>query len=211
MMIEASQPIQESQQRSLNFDEFLNHYGGDRRYELIDGTVCDLEPKGAHEEVAAFLTGKLCVQIDRLALPWLTFRQKLLRPVNTEMTAFRPDVAVVDRDELIQEPLWSDQLILTQGRSIKLVAEVVSGNWQNDYARKVEDYAVLGIPEYWIVDYAGLGGMMYVGKPKRPTLSIASLVDGEYEIQQFRGDQAISSKTFPALKLTAKQILQAGI
>jgi Uma2 family endonuclease len=96
------------------------------------------------------------------------------------------------------------------GSSIKFVAEVVSGNWQNDYARKVEDYAVLGIPEYWIVDYAGLGGTRHIGKPKQPTLSVGVLVDGEYEIQQLRGEQAIASPTFPDLQLTAGQVLRVG-
>lgn len=52
------------QQKPLSFDEFLAHYGGDNRYELIDGEVFDLEPTGPHEEVAAFITAKVCVQID---------------------------------------------------------------------------------------------------------------------------------------------------
>jgi Uma2 family endonuclease len=64
------------------------------------------------------------------------------------MTAFRPDVVVLDREALNKELFWPDQSILTLGSSIRLVAEVVSSNWQNDYARKVEDYAALGIPEY---------------------------------------------------------------
>ncbi|MGF1493693.1 MAG: Uma2 family endonuclease [Microcoleaceae cyanobacterium] len=126
------------------------------------------------------------------------------------MTAFRPDIAGVNRDNLIQESLWSEQSTLTLGRSIQLVAEVVSRNWQNDYARKVEDYAVLGIPEYWIIDYAGLGGTRHIGKPKQPTLSICTLLDEEYEIQQFRGNQMIVSRIFPGLTLTAEQVLQAG-
>jgi len=134
----------------------------------------------------------------------------LLRPSNAAMTAFRPDVAVVDRDELIKEPFWSDQSILTLGSSIKVVAEVVSSNWQNDYARQVEDYAALGIPEYWIADYAGLGGTRHIGKPKQPTLSICSLVDEEYEIQQLRGREMIVSPTFPELRLTAEQVLRAN-
>ena len=79
--------------------------------------------------------------------------------------------------------LWSEQSILTRGDSIKFIAEVVSSNWQNDYARKMEDYGTLGIPEYWIADYAGLGVIRHIGKPKQPTLSICTLVDGEYEIQ----------------------------
>jgi Uma2 family endonuclease len=207
MAIAIDQPIQ---QKPLSFDEFLAHYGGDNRYELIDGEVFDLEPTGPHEEVAAFITAKLCVQIDATALPWFVLQRGLLRPSNIGMTGFRPDVAVVDRDALTKELLWSEQSILTLGSSIRLVAEVVSSNWQNDYARKVEDYAVLGIPEYWIADYAGLGGTRYLGKPKQPTLSICTLVNGEYEIQQFRGNQAIVSLTLPNLKLTAEQVLRAG-
>jgi Uma2 family endonuclease len=207
MTIALNQPIQ---QKPLSFEEFLTLYSGDNRYELIDGEVFDLEPTGPHEEVAAFITAKICVQIDGTGLPWFVLQRGLLRSSNMGMTAFRPDVAVVDRDELTKEPLWSDQSILTLGSSIKFVAEVVSSNWQNDYARKVEDYAVLGIPEYWIADYAGNGGTRHIGKPKQPTLSICTLVNEEYEIQQFRGNQAIVSQTFPDLKLTAEQILKAG-
>jgi Uma2 family endonuclease len=193
------------QQKPLSFDEFLVRYGGDNRYELFD-----LEPTGQHEEVAAFITAKICVQIDGIGLPWFVLQRGLLRPANIGMTAFRPDVVVVDRDELSKELLWSDQSILTLGSSIKLVAEVVSSNWQNDYARKIEDYAALGIPEYWIVDHAGLGGTRHIGKPKQPTLSICTLVDGEYEIQQVRGSEIIVSPTFPELRLTAEQVLRAG-
>jgi Uma2 family endonuclease len=207
MTIATDRPIQ---QKPLSFDEFLALYSGDNRYELIDGEVFDLEPTGPHEEVAAFITTKVCVQIDGIGLPWFVLQRALLRPSNTGITAFRPDVAVVNRDELTKELLWSNQSILTLGSSIKFVAEVVSSNWQNDYARKVEDYAALGIPEYWIADYAGLGGTRQIGKPKQPTLSICTLVDGEYEIQQFRGNSLIASPTFPGLKLTAEQVLRAG-
>ncbi|MGJ3245687.1 MAG: Uma2 family endonuclease [Elainellaceae cyanobacterium] len=198
------------QQKPLSFDEFLAQYGGNNRYELIDGEVFDLEPTGQHEEVAAFITAKICVQIEATGLPWFVLQRGLLRPSNAGMTAFRPDVAVVDRDELIKEPFWSDQSILTLGSSIKFVTEVVSSNWQNDYARKVEDYAALGIPEYWIADYVGLGGARHIGKPKQPTLSICTLVDGEYKIQQLRGSEIIVSPTFPKLRLTAEQVLRAN-
>lgn len=198
------------QQKPLSFDEFLARYGSDNRYELIDGEVFDLEPTGLHEEVAAFITTKICVQIDGAGLPWFVLQRGLLRPSNMGMTAFRPDVAAVNREELTQEPLWYDQSILTLGSSIQFVAEVVSSNWQNDYARKVEDYAALGIPEYWIADHAGLGGTRHIGKPKQPTLSICTLVNGEYEIQQLRGNESVVSRTFPNLKLTAEQVLRAG-
>jgi Uma2 family endonuclease len=208
MTIATDRPIQ---QKPLSVDAFLVQYAGDNRYELIDGEVFDLEPTGQHEEVAAFITTKVCVQIDATNLPWFVLQRGLLRPSNTTMTAFRPDVAIVDRNELIHEPFWVEQSILTQGSSIKFVAEVVSSNWQNDYARKLEDYATLGIPEYWIADYAGLGGTQHIGKPKQPTVSICTLIEGEYKIQQIRGNQPIVSLTFPKLQLTADQILRAGV
>lgn len=47
--------------------------------------------------------------------------------------------------------------MICKNSTIKLVAEVVRTNWQDDYARKVEEYAFLKIAEYWIVDFRGLG------------------------------------------------------
>jgi Uma2 family endonuclease len=207
MTIASEIPIQ---QQLLSFGDFIVRYGDSNRYELIDGEVFDLEPTGYHEEVSAFTTTKICAQIDVIGLNWFVLQRGLLRPSNLGMTAFRPDVMVVDRNELAKELLWNDQSILTLGSSIKFVMEVVSSNWQNDYARKVEDYAILGIPEYWIADYAGLGGTRHIGKPKQPTLSICTLVKGEYEIQQIRGNQPITSLSFPNFKLTAEQVLKAG-
>jgi Uma2 family endonuclease len=199
--------IAQVQHQPISLDEFIASYGGDNRYELIDGEVFNLEPTGQHEEVAALITAKICVQIDQLGLPWFVLQRGLFRPSSASMTAFRPDVMVIDRTEVAKESLWQEQSIITRGDSIKFVAEVVSGNWQNDYARKVEDYAALGIPEYWIADYLGLGGIRHIGKPKQPTLSICTLVDGEYEINLFRGNDAIASPTFPNLNLTAEQVL----
>ncbi len=199
--------IAQVQHQPVSLDEFIASYGGDNRYELIDGEVFDLEPTGQHEEVAALITAKICVQIDQLGLPWFVLQRGLFRPSSASMTAFRPDVMVVDRTEVAKESLWLEQSIITRGDSIKFVTEVVSSNWQNDYARKVEDYAALGIPEYWIADYLGLGGIRHIGKPKQPTLSICTLVDGEYEINLFRGNEAIASPTFPNLNLTAGQVL----
>ncbi|WP_247215719.1 hypothetical protein [Synechococcus sp. C9] len=46
-----------------------------------------------------------------------------------------------------------------------------------------------------------------MGKPKQPTLSIGTLVRGEYEIQQFRDNQVIHSPTFPAWCMTAAELL----
>ncbi len=205
MTLAIDRPIQ---QKPLSFDAFLAQDNGDKRYELIDGEVFDLEPTGRHEQVAGFITKKAGTQIDLADLPWLILQRPLFRPPNTEMTAFRPDVVVIDEVALGAEPLWSEQSVLMRSESIKLIAEVVSSNWQNDYSRRLEDFEALGIPEYWIADHAGLGGIRHIGSPKQPTLSICTLVDGRYQIQQFRGEDAIVSATFPGLVLTAAQVLR---
>jgi Uma2 family endonuclease len=66
---------------------------------------------------------------------------------------------------------------------------------------------MLGVLEYWIVDYAGLGDVQYIGAPKQPTVTIHYLVDGEYQSQQFQGEKAIVSSTFPQFALTTQQVV----
>ncbi|ASC71782.1 hypothetical protein XM38_027360 [Halomicronema hongdechloris C2206] len=74
-----------------------------------------------------------------------------------------------------------------------------------------EDYALLGIPEYWIADHQGLGGEFFIGRPKQPTLTVCVLSEeGRYERQMLRGDQPIVSAVFPTLNLTAATGLGAG-
>jgi Uma2 family endonuclease len=67
----------------------------------------------------------------------------------------------------------------------------------------------MGISGYWIVDYRALGAKRYIGSVKQPTLSIYTLVDGEYQVQYFRDADPIQSALFPDLKLTAEQIFRA--
>ena len=82
---------------------------------------------------------------------------------------------------------------------------------QNDYARKAEDYALLGIAEYWIVDYLGVGGREYIGKPKQPTITTCNLIGDEYQGKLFKNEDILVSQVFPGLKLTANQIFEFSI
>jgi Uma2 family endonuclease len=59
-----------------------------------------------------------------------------------------------------------------------LIVEVTSTNWADDYARKLEAYESMGIQEYWIIDYLGLGGRRLIGNPKQPTFSVYQLIEG---------------------------------
>ena len=190
----------------LNLDRFLEQYGDHPHYELIDGELIDLEPTGKHEEIASFIGRKLNVEIDRQNLPYLIPYRCLIKLLGTD-TALRPDLMVLNQTRLFQEPLWQREPIVCLGSSIPLVVEVVSSNWQNDYARKVEDYALLGIPEYWIVDYLGVGGRDYIGSPKQPTLTLCTLVGDRYQKQILQGNTPLLSPTFPDLGLRVDRIL----
>ncbi|MDB9525845.1 Uma2 family endonuclease [Oscillatoria sp. CS-180] len=55
-----------------------------------------------------------------------------------------------------------------------------------------------------------MGATRYIDSPKTPAISVYTLENGEYRLQQFRGRDRIFSPTFPQLTLTAKAIFQAS-
>lgn len=191
----------------LTTEEFIAQYGDDPRYELIDGELRDMEPTGPHESVAGKIAGRLFVEILRLNLTWTIPKSCLIQPPAAEATVLRPDVIVLDEEQLMVEPLWQREPVLTGGKAIKLVVEVVSSNWQDDYARKVEEYALLRIAEYWIADFRGLGGIDFIGKPKQPTLTVCQLEDDQYRKQQYRLEEVIASGLLPDLCLRLRDVM----
>jgi Uma2 family endonuclease len=193
--------------RLLTFTEFIEQYGDNPRYELADGELIEMEPTGPHEAVGGKLATKIGTAMSDTQYPWFIPRTCLIQPFSDVITARRPDVIVLDETILSSEPLWEKEPIITLGRSIKLVVEVVSTNWENDYARKLEEYALLSIPEYWIVDYRGLGGIAFIGRPKQPTFTVCQLVGEEYEQRQYRLGDAIMSPTFPNLQLRLDDVM----
>jgi Uma2 family endonuclease len=194
-------------QKLLTVETFLKQYRNHPSYELADGELVDREPTGHHETVSGKLATQIGIAIATEKLPWFIPRTCLICPFADAATARRPDIVVLDETALGSEPLWEREPVITLGRSIKLVVEVVSTNWETDYARKVEEYSLLGIPEYWIVDYRGLGGVAFIGKPKQPTLTVCQLVDEDYTQQQFRLGQPIISPLLKSLQLRLDDIL----
>lgn len=199
--------------KTVTFDEFTAWYPENsvHRYELHKGVIVEMPlGTGDHSNVTGFISLKLGVEIDRRELPYSIPGDCLLKPVRDE-AGYQPDVIVLDQASLAKEPRWKKESIITMGSSIRLAVEVVSTNWRDDYHLKFADYEEMGIPEYWIVDYSGLGGYKFIGNPKQPTLSVCQLVDGEYEVKRFRGDDTVESLAFPELRLTAELIFRAGL
>jgi Uma2 family endonuclease len=194
----------------LTCDEFIAWYPNDgKRYELHQGVIVEMPPpSGDHEDVVGFLTRKLGVEIDRLNLPFNIPKTGLVRTPNAD-SAYLPDVLVVNRENLPNEPLWKKESTVIQPKSVPLIIEVVSTNWRDDYHKKYADYEEMGIGEYWMVDYAALGGRKFLGNPKQPTIFVCELVAGEYQMAAFQGNNPIVSPTFLQLNLTAQQIFDA--
>jgi Uma2 family endonuclease len=194
-------------QKPLTFETFLAQYVNKPRYELADGDLVDMELTGLHETVSGKLATQIGIAITIEKLPWFIPLTCLIRPFADVATARRPDIVVLDESVLGNEPLWQREPVITLGRSLKLVVEVVSTNWETDYARKVEEYALFGIPEYWIVDYLGLGGVAFIGKPKQPTVTVCQLIEEDYSQQQFRLGQPIISPLLKNLQIRLDDIL----
>lgn len=198
--------------KQLTFDEFIAWYPENTptRYELHNGVIIEMpKPTGKHSQVAGFIALKVGIEIERLNLPYFIPKECVVKPTRDD-SGYEPDVIVLDKLTLRNDPRWERESIITQGTSAHLIIEVVSTNWSDDYALKLEEYEAMGIPEYWIVDYLGLGGRRYIGSPKRPTLSVHQLIDGSYQVKQFRGFDRIESPTFAELNFTVDQIFRAG-
>ena len=195
----------------LSFDEFMDWYpeNSGHRYELRRGTVIEMpKPRGKHSEIAGFVIKRLNSAIDAAGVPYFIPRECIVKI--SEDTGYEPDVVVLNRLSLENEAHWESSSVIERGETAALVVEVVSTNWRDDYLTKLGDYEALGIQEYWIVDYLGIGGRRYIGSPKQPTLTICTLVDDEYELKQFRENDRIVSTTFPVFEVTVSEVFNAG-
>lgn len=190
--------------------EFLETKTETGRYELYNGAVVEMsQPVGEHEEVTGFLTVEISAEIKRLQLPYSIPKTAIVRSALGE-SAYSPDLLVLNKPALKSEELWAKYSIVQLSPSIPLIVEVVSTNWRDDYHRKVGEYEEIGIPEYWIVDYLVPPNPKFIGKPKQLTISVYNLVEDEYQVSLFRGNERIVSSAFPEFNLTAQQIFDAG-
>lgn len=203
----------QTEPKLVTFDEFIDWYPehSESHYELHDGVIVEMpKPTGEHSDIGGFLISELNFEIRQQRRPYSIPRECIIKPDLSE-SGYEPDVVILDRPVLASEPRWAKESVITIGASIKLVIEIVSTNWRDDYLKKLADYEAMGIAEYWIVDYLGLGGKRYIGSPKQPTLSVCELIEGEYQINQFRGNDLIQSPAFSQLELSVASVFQAPL
>ncbi|MDF5723045.1 MAG: Uma2 family endonuclease [Rhizonema sp. PD37] len=197
------------------FDEFIEWYpeNSEVRYELCDGVIVEVpKPRGKHSKLTGFLIEELGITIREIGKRgiWFIPRESIIKP-HRDKSGYEPDIIVLNQETIGTERRWETESIIQNATSVKLIVQVVSINWQDDYYDKLRDYEGMGIPEYWIVDYAALGGRDFIGYPKQPTIFVCELIDGEYVKIMFRGNDLIKSPTFPKLNLTVQQVFDSAI
>lgn len=187
--------ISQTTEHLFSFEEYLAYDDGtDNRYELVDGKLELMNPPTfRHLLIADFLQDNFKVEIRRVGLPWLCFREAGIR------TGWRKsrlsDLYIVPVEQVRD---FLDRSAVTEIPPL-LAVEVVSPESVNrDYRYKRSEYAALEIPEYWIVD------------PIDSKVTVLLWEEGLYEQTEFTGSQQIISRTFPELSITVEQILAAG-
>ncbi len=186
--------------QKLTFAEYLKYDDGtDTRYELVDGELIPMSlGTGKHGAVTKFLESTFDGEIAKLGTAWTAqrFSVGIRSPRAGRWDTSRiPDVTVLTIEQW--ESLTNREAVieLTDPPPI-LVVEVVSESTKTtDYRSKRSEYAVLNIPEYWIVD------------PLADVVIVCTLAEGFYDAVEFRASDRIVSSTFPQLELTASQVL----
>lgn len=186
--------------QKLTFEEYLKYDDGtNTRYELVDGELIPMSlGTGKHGAIAKFLERLFDDESARIGTRWTAqkFSVGVRSPRGGRWDTSRiPDVTVLPIEQW--EALANREAVIELNEPPPiLVVEVVSESTKNpDYRSKRSEYAVLNIPEYWIVD------------PLEEVVTVCTLVEGFYDAVQFRDGERISSPTFPQLELTAAQAL----
>ncbi len=181
--------------KQLTAEEYLTYNDGtDTRYELVKGKLVTMPPESnLNARIAVFLF----VQFLKL-IPFTRLCHKDAEIQVTSIKAsFRiPDLMVLSEAGEAALAGSPRNTITLEMPPPLLVVEVVSPNDPaRDYRYKRSEYAVRGIPEYWIVD------------PDQKKVTILNLVEGFYDETAFEGEQPLVSATFPQITLTPNQLL----
>jgi Uma2 family endonuclease len=170
------------------------------RFELVDGEIIEMSTEAdLNVRIAMFLT----IIFSQFVPYYLLRRGTQVEVKSASVTCRDPDLMVVNDACHGAIAASKRSIIKLTMPNPDLVIEVVSrgaessGNYQRDYIAKTQEYAARGIPEYWRID------------PGREVVAVLTLKGKAYQVDEFRGQSAIASPRFPALTLTAQDILGA--
>lgn len=189
--------------RPMTLEEYLDYDDGtDASYELVDGILVEMTA----EVDINILISSFLFSIFLQSVPYYCIRRGTEIVVAGKYANTRiPDLMVLTEEGVSALPSNKRSMIMFDMPAPALVVEVVSSSDTNkasrerDYTRKKKEYAQRDILEYWIVD------------PILAVVVVLTLADGAYQETKFVGEDGVRSPTFPALNLSAKQLLSAGM
>jgi Uma2 family endonuclease len=188
--------------RTVSFAEYLLLPYDGKRTELVNGQIIAMtEPSTLHILIIRALTRLLDQHISAhdYALECISGAGIEIPSAGRKSDARDPDLIVCSREQLqALRPLTKAMFL--EGNPPALVVEVSSpGNEANDTVDKRLEYALAGIPEYWILNR--MRGYVLV-------LSLNADTGSYHEIGEYRGDDLMSSALFPDLKVAAATLLE---
>jgi Uma2 family endonuclease len=105
-----------AESKTVSFDDFIAWLPerSAYRYELRDGEILEMpKPRGKHSELAGSISGQLYLEVTRLGLQYSIPRESIVKSIDGK-SGYEPDVIVLDKELLAQEPRWETESIITQ-------------------------------------------------------------------------------------------------
>lgn len=171
------------------------------------------EPSDLHEDIVNFLYERISAEIKQLGQPWVARRNRVIDVPGRGGLANgrRPDLAVVTKARLASQEPEATPEEAEQQRGIRttphMIIKIASKNWSNDACSKPFDYSLLGVPEYWVVDYRGQIPAKDCERGKGIKTIVFTLNDSRYDRHEYLANEIIPCKTFSNLKLTTQEIV----
>jgi Uma2 family endonuclease len=183
--------------QTITFAEYLVYEGKPGvLYELYRGKLIEMgTPTVLHTRIIEFLKAQLIRYFIRKKLPLVAIT---VMGVRTEENSSRiPDVVVCTQNLVNTLYERGGSAVLDLDQIPLLVIEVTSDNWRTDYKKKRAEYALVNIPEYWIVD------------PKKLRIRICNNLPNQesYPYRDFELGQMLRSVQFGDFELPVSEIL----
>ena len=194
--------------RYKNYEEYLaSNLGLDSHSRLLaNGEVIELPPEDENNvRMASELEYLLKQVVKPRELVRYSSTELQVHPVGDRRVNRIPDVLVLQPEHIDLLAEKKSSAILFEMPPPTFVAEIVSpggtqsDNYKRDYSWKRQQYEWWQISEYWIID------------PRRGQVSVLTLVDGAYQETVYKGEDAITSITFPKIDLTVSRLITGKI
>ena len=183
--------------RQFTFEEYCTYEDGtDNRYELVQGYLQLMSPPaGLHITICDFLVYVFNRLFARTQQPFQASREIGVR--TQKNTCRIVDVCVNRKDPWRQISQPGEIGVFQLPQIPLLVVEAASTNEKEDYEAKYQEYASIGIPEYWIVN------------SRREHIRVCNSASpgSSYTDREFVKGEQIVSKVLPGLELTVDEVL----